>query len=218
MKPARQTSSMPCAAQRRIERRVEALAVGKGLVVDDAGRDPGRLRALRARRRRAGWRATRTISAGKSGRARGLDQRGHVGAAAGDQDGDAAAASSERQARPSVCTRSPPACAIDLADAHRRLAGLAQALRRRPRASSALATTIMPMPQLKVRSISASATPPVRASQPKTGGTAIASRSSAHAEPVRQHARDVVGEAAAGDVGQRLDAVAAFSAASSGFT
>ena len=43
-------------------------------------------------------------------------------------------------------------------------------------ALSALATTIMPMPQLKVRSISASATPPVLASQPKTGGSGDGAR------------------------------------------
>ena len=66
--------------------------------------------------------------------------------------------------------------------------------------------TIMPMPQLKVRSISASATPPVCASQPKTGGTGMRAEVELHADAVGQDARDVVGEAAAGDVGERLDA------------
>ena len=44
-------------------------------------------------------------------------------------------------------------------------------------AASGAATTTMPMPQLKVRSISDSATPPTSDSQPKTGGGMIASRS-----------------------------------------
>ena len=44
------------------------------------------------------------------------------------------------------------------------------------------------------------------ASQPKTGGTATASRSMCAARCVGQDAGDVVDEAAAGDVGERLDA------------
>jgi hypothetical protein len=44
-------------------------------------------------------------------------------------------------------------------------------------ACPAATTATMPMPQLKVLSISLSATPPVLASQEKTGGTSIASMS-----------------------------------------
>ncbi len=49
-------------------------------------------------------------------------------------------------------------------------------------ASPAATTTHMPMPQLKTRSISA-ATPPVRASQAKTGGGAQAVASSTASVP-----------------------------------
>ena len=85
-----------------------------------------------------------------------------------------------------------------------------------PAACSALSTapacaraamTIMPIPQLKVRSISRSATPPSRASQPKTGSTGMAERSSAQPETLRQDARNILGEAAAGDMRQRPYAV-----------
>ena len=48
--------------------------------------------------------------------------------------------------------------------------------------------------------------PPVSASQPNTGGTGIAAEIDLDADALGQHARDVVREAAAGDVGQRLDA------------
>ena len=163
MKPARQTSSMPRVAQRPSSAALEALPVRRR----PCGRRrqpsmPGLRAPARARRRRAGSRATSAISAGIVRRARGLDQRDHVGAAAGDQDGDASASSSERQACRWSATRSPPACGDDLADAGPALSpACAQRSRppRRPR--SGAATTIMPMPQLKVRSISASATPPV---------------------------------------------------------
>ena len=48
--------------------------------------------------------------------------------------------------------------------------------------------------------------PPVCGQPWKTGSTGTCARSMRDAEVVRQHARDVVGEAAAGDVGERLDA------------
>ena len=63
----------------------------------------------------------------------------------------------------------------------------------------------MPTPQLKVRSISASAIGPASASQRKTGGTSIAAKVDPRGKPRRQDARDVVDEAAAGDVGEGLD-------------
>ena len=73
-------------------------------------------------------------------------------------------------------------------------------------ALSAATTTIMPTPQLNVRSISGSAMPPVAASQRNTRQHRHAREIDAHAESVGQHARNVLGEAAAGDVRERLDA------------
>ena len=63
----------------------------------------------------------------------------------------------------------------------------------------------MPIPQLNVRSISCSPTPPAAASQLKTGRTGTRARSMARRGPVGQHARNVFGKSAAGDVGERLD-------------
>ena len=70
-------------------------------------------------------------------------------------------------------------------------------------ASASATTTAMPMPQLNTRSISAGATPPVRG-QPgehrrhRPGGSSTATMS------VRQHARQVARQPAAGDVRRRL--------------
>ena len=70
-------------------------------------------------------------------------------------------------------------------------------------ASASATTSAMPMPQLKTRSISAAAMPPVRASQPNTGGT-VQERFQHRHRAVRQDARQVAGQAAAGDVRGRL--------------
>ena len=76
----------------------------------------------------------------------------------------------------------------------------------------------MPMPQLKVRSISRSLTfRRSLCSQPKTGGQGTGEIDLGHAF-LGQDARDVFEKAAAGDMGQRLDAICALSAASTGFT
>ena len=61
----------------------------------------------------------------------------------------------------------------------------------------------MPKPQLKVRSISASAIPPVAASQEKTGCGAKRAKVEGNREIVGDDARQIVGIAAAGDVGER---------------
>ena len=84
-------------------------------------------------------------------------------------------------------------------------------------------TTTMPMPQLNVRSISASSRRPALASQPNTAGALPTREIDRRRDGRRQHARQVLGEAAAGDVGQRLDRrrpapPVASSAASTGFT
>ena len=73
-------------------------------------------------------------------------------------------------------------------------------------ARSGATTATMPMPQLKVLSISASADPGGRASQAKTGGSVQASRSTSAPRPVGQHPRQVLGQPAAGDVGEAVHA------------
>src|SRR5215204_6296140 len=161
-----------------VERTLEGLALRIGLVVDDRGCDPGgrrpreafRVRPVRDHQRDLG----RVV-----GRLGGLDQRRHVGTAAGNEDGDAAL-SGRRQCQilnlPVVRTGSPsgPAMTSPMRTGFSPPATNASATC----SSSAVPTmAIMPMPQLKVRSISASATPPVFASQPNTGGTGVASRS-----------------------------------------
>ena len=77
--------------------------------------------------------------------------------------------------------------------------------RRLLRRASASSTAIMPMPQLNVRSISCSLTPPAAASHLNTGRTGTRSRSMLTARPSREHARNVFDKPAAGDVGERLD-------------
>ena len=63
----------------------------------------------------------------------------------------------------------------------------------------------MPIPQLKVRCISASLIAPVRASHSNTADLRPAlALQDAPPSPRAQHARDIVGEAAAGDVRQRM--------------
>src|SRR5258708_25133523 len=114
-----------------------------------------------------------------------LDQRRHVRAAAGDQDGDAllghapGQARSRRPRKPTraasfAVTTSPRWTTVSPCAAKRSLAALA-AFRSN--------TATMPMPQLKVRSISASVILPLAASHLNTGRTAPPSRSSATATP-----------------------------------
>src|SRR5664280_1140518 len=68
-------------------------------------------------------------------------------------------------------------------------------------ASLGAAITIMPMPQLNVRSISSCAMLPSLASHLNTGST------DARAQALRQHARNVVGKTAAGDMREALHAL-----------
>ena len=183
----------------------------RGVGIDRDGRARGRRcpapRApCRARAASASLETTSAISAGWSGAARGRDQRRHVGAAARDQDGGPRAARPSQHERPAGWRRAvAPAAATMLADPDR---GLAEVARRGPdrRRLVARTTTAMPMPQLKVRSISRSAMPPA-ARQPAEDRRRPARRRdrACDAEPVGQHARHVVDEAAAGDVGQRHD-------------
>ena len=66
-------------------------------------------------------------------------------------------------------------------------------------------TAIMPIPQLKVRSISVLGDAAGLRQPRNTGSTGTCAEIDAGAERLRQHARDVVGKSAAGDVGERLD-------------
>jgi len=61
-------------------------------------------------------------------------------------------------------------------------------------APSGSSTATIPIPQLKVRSISGPATPPTAASQRNTGRALTRAKVELDAEPLRDHARDVVGE------------------------
>src|SRR5215218_7439802 len=167
-----------------VERALQSLALRIDLVVDDRGCDPGgrrpreafRVRPVRDHQRVLG-RVLRRLG--------GLYQRRHVRAAAGNEDGDTAL-SGRRQCQilkpPVVRTGSPSGAATT---SPMRTGFCPAATNAAATCSSSAVPTmaIMPMPQLKVRSISAAATPPVLASQPNTGGTGIASRSSCTPTP-----------------------------------
>ena len=137
------------------------------------------------------------------GRLGGLDQRRHVGAAAGDQDRDALRVTGASV--PSKVTGSSGAVderADDRGAARRSRRGCAISRS----ASSAATTASMPTPQLKVRSISRSAMPPISREPAEDRRHGDGVEVDVGGEVVGQHARDVVDEAAAGDVGEGLDA------------
>ncbi len=96
--------------ERGVERLLEPLAGGKGLVVDDDGVESRRARPLEA----GGVGAVRDHEGdggGIVGCVRGLDQGDHIGPAAGDQHADATTGH-PRSSRPVVRTRSPSDAAI----------------------------------------------------------------------------------------------------------
>jgi hypothetical protein len=64
----------------------------------------------------------------------------------------------------------------------------------------------MPTPLLKVWYISSSSTPPCRMNGGELGGPFPAVGIDLRAESVRDHTRQVLGDAAAGDVCERMDA------------
>ena len=72
-------------------------------------------------------------------------------------------------------------------------------------ASPGATTRIRPMPMLNVRSMSSRGTAPDRWSHWKSGGTVHELEMNDGVGAVRQHARQVVGDAAAGDVRHALD-------------
>ena len=204
MKPARQTSSMPWPASVACIARSKTFAVGKSLVIDHRRRNALRFARNPARRRRRHW----------TGPAR---SRPEIPAPAPPRPASAcwsrARKSASRRAflRRSQRQLSREGDALasrrrdDLAETHRVLRRRRARLPRLPAAWAASATTIMPTPQLKVRSISRSATPPARASQLNTGRTGIAPRSIWTPRPSGSTRGIFSGIAAAGDMGESLD-------------
>ena len=208
MKPARQTSSTPAARSAAVERGVEGRAVG-----DRRGdrRRPWRCRpAARARPAASRIVDEHEHDLGRDSRRRGRPRSAPACWCRARRSGSPTVRRAMRVAMPSTdaAPARPPVRAATIAadrDApSRRRASSVGARRRRHR--SGATTTIMPMPQLKVRAISASATPPVarepaehRRHRPGRGVDRAATS-------VGQHARHVLEQAAAGDVRQRLDA------------
>ena len=173
---ARQAQELDAAlGQDGVERLLEGFPGGVGLVVDDERLDAGEPRLVEP----AGIGPVRhdEVDVSREIRARAAS----ISAAMLDPRPEMRMATRRGVMRDAARTRGPDALAAfvgdDFADVDRP-SPTWPSCAMRASARSAGAKAIMPMPQLKVRSISASATPPVCASQRKTGGTTIASRSS----------------------------------------
>src|SRR5918993_1367334 len=201
--------------ERRVEVALEGFAVRVGLVVDAMDGDAGvagprkacRFRPVGQHADDLGW-VVRIAS--------GLDQREHVRAAPGDQDRDPALPWHQSLRAPLERTRSPSGAAITSP----RAKGHSPAWRRTSATLSAMsapAMTIMPTPQLNVRSSSLSTTPPAVASQPKTGGTSIAGSSSCTPIPAGSTRGMLSGNPPPVMWTRPLMPLLAFSAESSGF-
>ena len=153
--------------EQKLHRTFEFLAAGINLVVDDGAGDfvvlgegqSGRIWPVRQNKDDFGW---------VGGIARTLDQGPHVGATSGNQNSSALAPDLHSPSRPEKITRSPASngtiwpSGIGSSPAAREVLAKPQ----RPCLQSAITT--IPMPQLKVRSISLAAMPPFAASQLKT--------------------------------------------------
>ena len=196
---------MLIAARQRLHRRLERrFAPRRSLKSIAVGRDPRRARELKARRASPWLDRTSAISAGKPGARARLDQRLHVGAAAGNQDRRARSLR-HRLSVPRVTTRlrrrratsSPMRTGASPASMSA-VARLALALGRDERHHAEAAIE-------RAQHLRSPQRRPSTASQPKTGGGAKASRSSATASDRVEHARQVVGKAAAGDMRERDD-------------
>ena len=204
MKPARQMSSTPAGDERRGHRRLELRLAGEALVVERLGGDARRARGLEPRRVRLVGQDERDL--GRKIRARARPRSARSCWSRGPRSGRPvltrpviarAVPASRPAARPTLrAGRSGPA------QARRARAPRAPRPRARPRR-----TTAMPKPQLKVRSISASG----HAADGREPGEHRRRREGVEVEgdrePVGQHARQIVRIAAAGDVGERQDAV-----------
>ena len=175
MKPARQTSSMPAAssARRRAPPRIGLR--GEGRMVDDVGR---RCRPRRARSRPAasGRLDSDQRDLGRVGRVHRRRRSAPPCCCRGRRSGWRFAAVAISRVRGRACRRRRPARRSRASTAPRRKTvspHRSSVVGERIGAAPASAITTMPTPQLKVRSISASASGPVSASQRKTGGTSI---------------------------------------------
>src|SRR5487761_193437 len=165
--------------ERGIERRVECHAFGEASVRDDAGRNFGACGALEARG--VGTIGDHRDDLGGIVACRaGVDQRLKVGAAARNQH----AGPQPGHAR-SVLTRWTPASPARLTMRPMWWTRSPAWVSTRATASAwaGAATATIPMPQLKVRAISARAMPAVCASQVKTGGSVQVAASSSAARP-----------------------------------
>src|SRR3984893_2982311 len=114
-----------------------------------------------------------------------LDQRRHVGAAAGDQYGNALPGHAPGQAR-SRCPRKPiraPSFAATTSPSVTTVSPCAEKCSLAALAAVGSSTATMPIPQLKVRSISASVILPLAASHLNTGRIGTRSRSKETAKP-----------------------------------
>ena len=211
MKPARQTSSIWCVCKLVLQRALERLAIlAERLVIDDGGARCRRLRA-RCKPGGVGLVGNDQRDLGRiAGVLRGLDQRRHVGAAAGDQDGDALAGHAAHQTE------------VELAGVASRAACLSRAATTSPSCTTRLALALehrgdrVGLARLDHRDHADAAVEGAQhlglgdaaGLRPATGTPAApgCARDRCARRVLRQHARDVVGKAAAGDVGQRLDA------------
>src|SRR5262245_6577690 len=175
-----------------IEGGVEGLARGISLMLDQRrrqplGAGPGETRRVRTVCENDGH------FGGIAWRARRRHQRHHVGAAARDQDGEALFRHHAAHANRPV-KRTASASPLPLAGAFTprpgstlpiRTGSYPAAVKRAITSASALGATTatMPMPQLKVRNISAASSLPTCCSQPNTAGACQAPRSTWAAAP-----------------------------------
>src|ERR1700722_20229234 len=168
-----------------VERAFERLAVSaERPVIDDRSRDT---RLLRARETRGiGLIGQDQNDLRRIIRCLGrLDECRHVRAAAGDQYGNALFGHAPGQTR-SSCPRKPtpaPSFAVTTSPRSTQVSPFAAKHSIAGSAAAGSSTATMPMPQLKVRSISASVILPLAASHLNTGRTGTRSRSSATAKP-----------------------------------
>ena len=167
MNPARQTMSMRCRSQHRLHGAVERLAVLAERLVLDHRRSRCRPRArAQGRRHPPRWRGPARSRPDSPAPSR--PRSAPPCWSRGPRSGSRRASSCQREMAVIDDARSPVAAITSPSRATVSPSRLK--ISRRPRRPCpASTTTTMPIPQLKVRSISGSAMPPVAASQRNTG-------------------------------------------------
>ena len=190
--------------ERRLHRRLERLAVGERFDSIDLGRDPRLARPIRGRGASGLLERTSAISAGKSGDAGRLDQRRHVGAAPGNERGDPEPAA-HSASRPRMTTRGALA-RNQPADRLRREAVGGERRDRRVgrlrRGEDDHAEAAVERAQHFRFADAAGRGEPGEDRRRREGGKVELDR-----QRFGQHARQIVGKAAAGDMGERQHAV-----------